>query len=94
MHFSPRRTQRSAIRNIATVLTAVVIGTATVGEALAAGHGRGRGTGHMRGTIGGPIYTPVPSMPPIFNPSYRYTVPQTPEVPVSPASPGSIFGNN
>ena len=37
----------------------------------------------------------VPSMPaPIFNPSSPYTVPQARETPVSPASPGSIFGTS
>jgi hypothetical protein len=36
----------------------------------------------------------TPSLPPpTFNPSTPYTVPQSPEVPVSPASPGSVFGN-
>ena len=40
-----------------------------------------------------PLLDRVPSMPPpIFNPSSPYTVPQTRETPVSPASPGSIFG--
>jgi hypothetical protein len=40
-----------------------------------------------------PLLNSVPPAPaPIFNPSIPYTVPQTPEMPVSPASPGSIFG--
>jgi len=42
-----------------------------------------------------PLLDRVPSMPPpIFNPSSPYTVPQTRETPVSPASPGSIFGTS
>jgi hypothetical protein len=40
----------------------------------------------------GPLLNSVPSMPPpIFNPSSPYTVPPSPETPVSPASPGSVF---
>jgi hypothetical protein len=30
---------------------------------------------------------------PVFNPSESYPLPQSPEIPVSPASPGSVFGN-
>jgi hypothetical protein len=30
---------------------------------------------------------------PVFNPSEPYTLPQSPETPVSPASSGSVFGN-
>jgi hypothetical protein len=37
---------------------------------------------------------PTSNMPaPVFNPSEPYTVPETRETPVSPASPGSVFGN-
>jgi hypothetical protein len=37
----------------------------------------------------------APSMPPpIFNTSRPYTVPQSRETPVSPASPGSVFGSS
>ena len=37
---------------------------------------------------------PVVNTPaPVFNPSESYTVPETRETPVSPASPGSVFGN-
>lgn len=44
--------------------------------------------------VGAPLFNQVPSLPPpIFNPSTPYTVPVAPEVPVSPASPGSVFGN-
>jgi hypothetical protein len=35
------------------------------------------------------INTPAP----VFNPSGSYTVPESRETPVSPASPGSVFGN-
>jgi hypothetical protein len=41
-----------------------------------------------------PLVNPAPSMPPpTFNPSGPYTVPFSRETPVSPASPGSIFGS-
>src|SRR5271154_425390 len=41
-----------------------------------------------------PLLDRVPSMPPpTFNPSSPYTVPFSRETPVSPASPGSIFGS-
>jgi len=30
---------------------------------------------------------------PVFNPSEPYTLPEPRETPVSPASPGSVFGN-
>ena len=41
-----------------------------------------------------PLVNPAPSMPPpSFNPSSPYTVPFSRETPVSPASPGSIFGS-
>jgi hypothetical protein len=36
---------------------------------------------------------PATMPPPTFNLSSPYTVPQSPETPVSPSSPGSIFGN-
>jgi len=37
---------------------------------------------------------PAVNMPaPVFNPSESYTVPESREIPVSPASPGSVFGN-
>ena len=67
-------------------------------DALAAGHGGGGGGrfggGHMGGGFRGPLLESVPSLPaPIFNPSTPYTVPSSRETPVSPASPGSVFGN-
>ena len=30
---------------------------------------------------------------PVFNPAEPYTIPESRETPVSPASPGSVFGN-
>jgi hypothetical protein len=50
--------------------------------------------GHVRSGFHGSIIDLAPSMPaPTFNPSVPYTVPQSSETPVSPASPGSVFGN-
>jgi hypothetical protein len=73
------------------VLAAMALSTAMATDALAAGHGGG---GHMGGRFRGPIVESVPAMPaPVFNPSTPYTVPQGRETPVSPASPGSVFGN-
>jgi hypothetical protein len=92
MRFLPQVKQRTTIRNIVVVLAAIMIGAAAASDALAASHSQARGAGHTRGLYGGPIISPPPSMTPNFNPSYRYVVPQEPETPVSPASPGSVFG--
>jgi hypothetical protein len=78
---------------------ALLVGMMAVAtDALAAGHGGGGGGrfggGHMGGGFRGPLLESVPSIPPpIFNPSTPYTVPPSRETPVSPASPGSVFGN-
>ena len=77
---------------------ALLAGTvALTTDALAAGHGGGGGGfggGHMGGGFRGPLLESVPSLPaPIYNPSTPYTVPSSRETPVSPASPGSVFGN-
>ena len=77
---------------------ALLVGMMAVADALAAGHGGGGGGGfgggHMGGGFRGPLLESVPSIPPpIFNPSTPYTVPASPETPVSPASRGSSFGN-
>jgi hypothetical protein len=55
---------------------------------------------HVQGGNPGPsasssLLNRAPSMPPpAFNPSSPYTVPQSRETPVSPASPGSVFGSS
>lgn len=87
MYFLLRAKQTPALLNIITLMAAITIGMAAIENADAASHGGGHGRGHARGAFGGPIYTPAPLTAPIFNPSYRYVVPQAPEVPVSPASP-------
>jgi len=73
---------------------ALLVGMMAVAtDALAAGGGR-FGGGHMGGGFRGPLLESVPSLPaPIFNQSTPYTVPSSRETPVSPASPGSVFGN-
>jgi hypothetical protein len=80
-------------RNAMILLAIVVLGTILATHAWAAGRGPSGvyGNGfHTYPPAGfqGPVIT-VPAMqPPVFNPSIPYTVPQTPEVPVSPASHG------
>jgi hypothetical protein len=93
--------QTSRMRNAMTLLAIVMLGTALATHAFAAGR-MGGGLGLDSGFRGGhishgfqpPILDDTPTMPaPTFNPSDPYTAPQSPEIPVSPASPGSVFGN-
>lgn len=52
-----------------------------------------RALGSNRVLSGPPPLDSVPSMPaPIFNPFTPYTLPPPGETPVSPGSPGSVFG--
>jgi hypothetical protein len=46
---------------------------------------------HVAGRFGGPIIGGAAPMAPIYNPSSGYTVAPSGEMPVSPASPGSVF---
>jgi hypothetical protein len=94
MYFLLRVNRTPALLNIIGLTTAIIIGMTAIGDADAASHGGAHSRGHARGAFGGPIYIPAPLTSPIFNPSYRYVVPQAPEVPVSPASPGSVFGSD
>jgi hypothetical protein len=87
-------------RNTMILLAIVVLGTMVATHASATGRGAtgvyGNGFHNYPPPTGfqGPVIT-VPAMqPPAFNPSIPYTVPQSPEVPVSPASPGSVFRNH
>jgi hypothetical protein len=93
--------QTSRMRNAMILLAIVMLGTAVATHAFAAGR-MGGGLGLDSGFRGGhishgfqpPILDDTPTMPaPTFNPSDPYTAPQSPEIPVSPASPGSVFGN-
>jgi hypothetical protein len=96
MHLIKKIEQRSIARNALLLLAAITLSIAVATDGLAGGRGGGGGGGlrggHIRGGFRGPLLNSVPSMPPpIFNPSSPYTVPPSPETPVSPASPGSVF---
>ena len=101
MHLIQNVKQKSMTRNAMILVTAITLTTAVATDALAAGRSGG-GVGHVggfgAGHIGGfheQLPDRVPSMPPpVFNPSSPYTVPQSRETPVSPASPGSVFGSS
>jgi hypothetical protein len=89
-------------RNAMILLAIVGLGTMAATHALAAQSGSngvhfggGLQSNRAGGAFQGQVIERVPAMPPpTFNPSTPYTVPQSPEVPVSPASPGSVFGNH
>jgi hypothetical protein len=56
------------------------------------GGARAASSFHSSGFVSAP--PPVFNSPaPVFNPSESYTLPESGETPVSPASPGSVFGN-
>jgi hypothetical protein len=89
-------------RKVMVLLAIVMLGTAMATHAFAAGRMGGMGGGLGGGFHGGhmshgfqpPVLNEAPAMPaPTFNPSESYTLPQSTETPVSPASPGSVFGN-
>jgi hypothetical protein len=81
-------------RNLVALAAAALLAGAVATNALAAGHGE-FGGGHLGGHVGmrfGELLIgSAPMTSPIYNPSTPYTVPQSPEVGVSPASPGSLF---
>jgi hypothetical protein len=65
-------------------------------QAFAAGGSSVLGLSQVGGGFHSPVFAPPPvfnNPAPVFNPSEPYTVPETRETPVSPASPGSVFGN-
>jgi hypothetical protein len=78
--------KRNLVVLAAAALLAGMVGT----DALAAGHGGFTGS-HVGGRFGAPLIGSAPMTSPIYNPSTPYTVIQSPEVPVWPASPGSVF---
>jgi hypothetical protein len=88
-------------RKVMVLLAVAMLGTAMATHAFAAGRMGGMGGGlggfhggHMSHGFQPPVLNEGPSMPaPTFNPSESYTLPQSPENTVSPASPGSVFGN-
>src|ERR1700752_4045197 len=78
--------QTFRMRKVMVLLAIVMLGTAMATHAFAAGY--------MSHGFQPPILDEAPAMPaPTFNPSESYTLPQSSEAPVSPASPGSVFGN-
>ena len=74
-------------RDLVGLTVAALLAGTVATSALAAGHAGG----HMGGRFGEPLIGNAPMTSPIYNPSTPYTVPQSPEVGVSPASPGSLF---
>jgi hypothetical protein len=77
-------------RNLVALAVAALLTGMVATDALAAGHD-GFESSHMGGRFGEPLIGSAPMPSPIYNPSTPYTVTQSPEVPVSPASPGSLF---
>ena len=83
------------------IATAIaVLGLTSQAFARAGGLGLNGGFGGVRAASGfhssAFVSAPPPvfnSPAPVFNPSESYTLPESRETPVSPASPGSVFGN-
>jgi len=94
MYLTKKIRQESVGRNTIITLVAIALSTAVAADAFAAGRGGGR-AGHAGGAFQGVPQLDAPSVQqPIFNPSSSYTAPPATETPVSPASPGSVFGND
>jgi hypothetical protein len=80
-------------------LALLLVAVSGASNAFAAGgHGDGMGGGHGGGHFGGGfrsgfVNQEIPMQAPVFNPSEHYAVTQSPEAPVSPGSPGSVFGD-
>src|SRR5271163_758753 len=72
-------------RNLVVLAAAALLAGMVATGALAAGHG-GFGGGHIDGRFGEPLTGSAPMPSPNYNPSTPYTVTQSPEVHVSPAS--------
>jgi hypothetical protein len=89
----------SSARNAMVLFTLLIFETALAPFAMAAERGPTDvlvGPGVQSNHIGGfdrPLDR-VPAPPPVFNQSAPYTAPQSPERSVSPASPGSVFGDH
>jgi hypothetical protein len=92
-----RRIERTALATFSLAACVALFGAfAAIEHAHAQGRVPGAPVrGASRGLSGAPpLLDSAPSMPaPNFNPSTPYTVPQSRETPVSPASPGSVFGS-
>ena len=90
----------SFARNAMVLFSLLMFETALAPFAIAAERGPAgvpAGAGSQSNQIGGfdrPLDR-VPALPPpVFNQSTPYTAPQSPERSVSPASPGSVFGDH
>jgi hypothetical protein len=87
-------------RNTRILLAAIVLGTMMATQASAAGRSATGVYGNVfhnsppPSAFQGSVITAPAMPPPAFNTSVPYTVPQAPEVPVSPASPGSVFSTH
>ena len=77
-------------RNFVALAVAALLAGTVATSALPAGHGRAPGR-YLGGRFGQPLIGSAPMTSPIYNPSTPYTAPQSPEVGISPASPGSLF---
>jgi hypothetical protein len=77
-------------RNLVVLAAATLLAGMVATDAMAAARG-GFGGGHMGGRFGPPLNGSAVMPAPIYNPSTPYTVAPSPEAPVSPASPGSVF---
>jgi hypothetical protein len=95
-----RSIKQTPVARTAMILAAAIsLSAASATTTLAAVRSSAHGS-HLGGHAGRHVharrpimdYAPTPQAP-VFNLSTPYTVPQSPEVPVSPASPGSVFGN-
>ena len=81
------------------LLAGIVLGTNAARRALAADRAPSvpAGAGLQSNHIGGfdrPLDRGPVMLPPVFNQSNPYTMPQSAERPVSPTSPGSVFGDH
>jgi hypothetical protein len=87
------RIERMVLTTLSMAACEALFGALTAGQVQARGGGAGRhGLGAIHGLSGPPLLGGAPSIQPQFNPSIPHTVPQTREIPVSPGSPGSVFG--
>jgi hypothetical protein len=90
----------SFARNAMVLFTLLMFETALAPFAMAAERGATgvtAGAGVQSNHIGGfdrPLERSPSLPPPVFNQSTPYTAPQSPERSVSPASPGSVFGDH
>jgi hypothetical protein len=89
----PMAPNKLVLLAIIAISTTVATGALAAGRVGGAGHSGGFGAAHL-GELRGPLVDRAPLTQPHFNPSSPYTVPQPRETPVSPGSPGSVFGND